>query len=250
MIIPVCRLSIFGDFRMFKPTSSNIVSWMQALQKEGYEMLPNIIQLTGPVVPSQFIEFSEPNKREARQLLRLTNQHIDVECSMIDSASWQETLQNVFSDLLKLLQTGLELDKETKGTRLGYSADVLIQEPDSHSFQPFYCNNNFGLVFGGGEMTVCDDWQHCFNQRMALETDSNKEMCNLILFMEKSSFPMISDDTQKIKKRQGLRISVDLNTKKENDMPRFLFDDMKVFCQSAMKEHLAVLKNIIKLVKL
>lgn len=256
MIIPICRLSIFGDFRMLEPTSSNVVTWTQALQGAGYEMLPNVIQPTepvllptGPQIPPQFIQFSESNKRETKQLLRLTNQRIDAECEIIDSESWQEVLKGIFDCLLKLIRVGSGFAQDTKGTRLAYYVDLMIKEPTPRAFQEFYCNNNFGLSFGDSGMTDCGEWTHRFNQNRPLMTALGEELCNLILLMESNVFRKVSPDTLKTEEYQGLRVSADLNTLGENNTPRFSINDMDVFCHAAMESHISILQSIVEMLK-
>ncbi len=256
MIIPICRLSIFGDFCMLEPTSSNIVTWTQALQGAGYEMLPNVIQPTEPVflptglhIPPQFIQFSESNKRETKHLLRLTNQRIDAECAIIDSESWQEELKGVFDSLLKLFRVGSGFAQDTKGTRLAYYVDLIVKELTPRAFQDFYCNNNFGLFFGDSGMTDCVEWTHRFNQNRSLMTASGEETCNLILLMEKSNISKVSPDTLKSEKYEGLRVSADLNTLRENNTPRFSVNDMDVFCHAAMESHINILQSVVEMLK-
>ena len=256
MIIPLCRLSIFGDFRMLEPTSSNVVSWSQTLQNEGYEMLPNVMQPIKPVflppgvsVPPQFIQFAESNKIETRKLLRLTNQRIDAECLIIESETWQETLKSVLPSLLKLLHTSIGFTENTLGTRLAYYADVLIKEPDAHGFQDFYRNSNFGISFGNAGMTECSEWTHRFNQNMPLPTATGEERCNLILLMESSIFQTVSSDTLNAVEYQGLHVSTDLNTLSENDVPRFSINDMDMFCSATLETHIDILQRIMELLK-
>lgn len=256
MIIPICRLSIFGDFRILEPTSSNVVAWTQTLQGAGYEMLPNVIQPTepvllpnGPHIPPQFIQFSESNKKETKQILRLTNQRIDAECAIIDAEPWQELLKGTFDSLLKLLCVGSGFAQDTKGTRLAYYVDAMIREPTPNAFQNFYCNNNFGLSFGDSGITNCGEWTHRFNQNMSLMTASGEELCNLILLMESNIFRKVSSDTLKVEEYQGLRVSADLNTLGENDTPRFTDNDMDIFCHAAMESHISVLQSILEMLK-
>lgn len=256
MIIPMCRLSIFGDFHMLEPTSANVVTWTQALQEDGYEMLPSVIQPTAPVPlpvalssPPQFIQFSESNRKGTGQFLRLTNQRIDAEFTMLDSESWLESLKSVFSSLSKLLHTGIKFVEGTKGTRLAYYVDALIKEPSSHAFKAFYCENNFGLHFGDSGMANCTEWAHRFNQKMSLPTVSGEEPCNLILLMESSVFQKISPDMPKAESYPGLHVAADLNTLGENDTPRFSIDDIEAFYPEAMNSHINVLQNIMEMLE-
>ena len=44
MHIFIFRLSIFGDFKQFVPTTTNVIAWTQALQQTGFNLLPSIMQ--------------------------------------------------------------------------------------------------------------------------------------------------------------------------------------------------------------
>lgn len=256
MIITMCRLSVFGNFPMLEPTSSNVITWTQALQNAGYEMLPNIIQPTDPVflpdgprTPPQFIQFSETTKTEARHLLRLANRRIDTECTMIQSEPWQEALKKNLDGLLKLLHVSDEFIQDTKSARIAYYSDAMLEEPTTRAFHDFYRGNNFGLSFDDSGMTDCKEWMHRFNQTGTLGLPSGEETCNFILTMENSLFRTISPERHETKEYQGLRVSADINTLGENDTPRFSINDMDKFGPAAMEAHIGVLQSITEILK-
>lgn len=80
-------------------------------------------------------------------------------------------------------------------------------------------------------------------------TASGEETCNLILLMEKSNISKVSPDTLKSEKYEGLRVSADLNTLRENNTPRFSVDDMDVFCHAAMESHINILQSVVEMLK-
>ena len=55
MYILTFRLSIFGDYKQYAPTSANSIAWTQALQTAGYDFLPNIIQTTQQIINVPFV---------------------------------------------------------------------------------------------------------------------------------------------------------------------------------------------------
>lgn len=236
------RLSIFGDYRQFAPTSENTVALTQSLQNAGYALLPNIIQLPpqqGQAGEKRMQFVSDDNVIRAVIL----PERIDVEFTRGAS----DRIDRLFADtpamVSDILQVVLSALGDPAGRRLAYYADALIPEPDDGPFEPFYQANNLGISLHNSP-DVCTEWNHRFNRRVFLPVSGNPELSNAIFSFESGTLQAVNAATGQRRTSRGLRILTDINTLHENADPRFDRTDIDSFFVAAHAMHLDVLQQL------
>lgn len=254
MHIFVFRLSMFGDFKKYVPTTANVIAWTQALQQEGFSLLPSIIQQppqlvnfpfaaipTGAISPSdKRIQFLSP---DGTYSVRILAERVDVEITQ----GVADTFEEYFADKLKfssdLMKAMIHVLSDVQGCRLAYYVDALLPEPSGKSFEKFYDQNNFNISIDGS-LGTCVEWSHRFNKRFMATIGEKNELSNAILLMESGMLQTINPSTGEQQSVKGLHILSDINTLAENMKERFAVKDLLDFSTSAQSVFLKFLEQI------
>lgn len=251
MHILTFRLSIFGDYKQYTPTSANSVAWTQALQIAGYDFLPNIIQTAQQIINVPFVSAKIGSNDKRMQFVspngdvnvRILAERVDVEFTMGAS----DTTEQYFTDKLpvasSIMNTMLATLGNVQGNRLAYYVDVIIPEAEDSSFADFYQVNNLGISVNNASET-CVEWNHRFNSRVPIEVDGNDELSNAILVLESGILQTVNAATGEQQEIKGLHIAADINTVAENKAIRFNSDSVSSFATHAQTLFLDLLRQI------
>lgn len=124
MHILTFRLSIFGDFSQFTPTTANTIAWTQALQKAGYNYLPSIFQVPQQVVNMPFLSVqlgASDNRMQfvsptGDTVIRILSERLDVELTQGVSDKPDAYLKDKLDLASKIMRLMLStLGSELKG---------------------------------------------------------------------------------------------------------------------------------------
>lgn len=237
MYILTYRFSLLGDFNRFTPTTSNIISWSQALQEKGYEFLPNIISSQPPMLPflpmqpipqDKRVQFTSP---QGDMTIRILANRVDIECSLMESDDPDRLLAEKYSTVENITKTVLSALGNAKGTRIAYYIDAFLPENGSVSIGEKCADYNLGLSIQN--YINCAEWMHRFNSRVKLNVGQAEEVCNAIFALESSVLNTQNNATGKQAELKGLHISADINTLAELIDERFDADCLLQFCGSA-----------------
>ena len=191
MYILTFRLSIFGDYKQYAPTSANSIAWTQALQTAGYDFLPNIIQTTQQIINVPFVSAKIGSNDKRMQFvspsgdvnIRILAERVDVEFTLGTSDTTEEYFTEKLPVASSIMDTILTTLGNVQGNRLAYYADIIIPEVEGSSFANFYQTNNLGISVNDAS-EKCVEWNHRFNSRVSIEVDSDIELSNAILVLE------------------------------------------------------------------
>ena len=235
------RMSIFGDFRNYNATTSNIVEFSSSFQKENLELLPTVLF-------SQTLTFDQtgntPVKSDEQRIqfnsisngisIKILPDRIDFEAPIENISDFSEYSSGKLRLLFPIMKAVLSVTQKTvKGHRLAHYVDILFPEKNNQSVQEFLCSHVFDLEADSGDMF--SEWEQRFNKPTKLSFGKEIEKCNTILSLSFATVDLIENDTgMKIQKR-GIRLMSDINTLADNSVPRFSFSDLKSFCNEAQK---------------
>ena len=254
MHVFVFRLSIFGDFKQFVPTTANVIAWTQALQQAGFNLLPSIIQQPPQFgnVPFVAIPTGALNSNEKRiqflspdgdYAIRILTERVDVELTQ----GIADTFEQYFTDKLKLasdlMNAMIHALGEVQGCRLAYYVDALLPEQNGKSFEKFYNQNNLNISIDGSSEN-CVEWSHRFNKRFAATIGEKSELSNAILLIESGVLQTVNASTGEQQSVKGLHILSDINTLAENGKERFTVADLDSFSNNAQSVFLKFLEQI------
>lgn len=250
MHILTFRLSIFGDYKQYTPTSANSIAWTQALQTAGYDFLPNIIQAAQQIINIPFVPAKIGSNDKRMQFvsldgdvnIRILAERVDVEFTLGVS----DTTEQYFTDKLpvasSIMSTMLTALGNVQGNRLAYYVDVIIPETENLSFADFYQANNLGISVNNAS-EKCVEWNHRFNSRVPIEVDQNNELCNAIFVLESGVLQAVNAATGEQQEIKGLHITADINTVAENKIIRFNSDSVSCFAARAQILFLDLLRQ-------
>lgn len=254
MHIFVFRLSMFGNFKQFVPTTSNVIAWTQSLQQAGFSLLPSIIQQPPQFVNIPFvavptgainsndkrIQFLSPDGDYA---IRILAERVDVELTQ----GVTDTVEQYFAEKLKLASdlmiAIIHTLGDVRGCRLAYYVDVLLPEPSGKSFEGFYNQNNLNISINGSSEN-CVEWSHRFNKRFTTTIGEKNELSNAILLIESGILQTVNASTGEQQSVKGLHILSDINTLAENGEERFAVADLADFSINAQSVFLKFLEQI------
>lgn len=250
------RLSIFGDYKSFTPTTDNIITWTQALKSAGYSFLPNIIQTTQAVINVPFVPMAPLQINPNDQRLQFVSQNGDSNIRILSDRIDVELAQGLCDDpklfftekllyIVQLMKTILTALGEVRGNRLAYFTDALLPEPKEGSFESFYQSNNMEIIIKSHPDT-CVEWNHRFNRRVNLDVANKNELCNAIFIMESGIIQTFNTQTGEQQTTKGLHFSSDINTLAENKEVRFDASSFDDFSSNAQDLFLDVLQQIQK----
>ena len=251
MHILAFRISIFGDYNHYAPTSANSIAWMQALQNAGYDFLPNIIPIVQPAINMPFISAKIGSNDNRMQFvspggdvnIRILSERIDVEFTL----GMSDTTEQYFADKLPLassiMNTMLAALGDIQGNRLAYYVDVIIPETEDLSSADFYRTNNLDISVNNASET-CVEWSHRFNSRVPIEVDNGNELSNAILVLESGALQTVNALTGEQQEIKGLHIAADINTLAENRDIRFNSDSVSCFAAHAQTLFLDLLRQV------
>lgn len=251
MHILTFRLSIFGDYKQYTPTSANSIAWTQALQTAGYDFLPNIIQTTQQIINVPFVsaKFGSNDKRmqfvspDGDVNIRILAERVDVEFSLGAS----DTTEQYFTENLPVASSIMNIMLATlgnvQGNRLAYYVDVIIPEAEDSSFADFYQANNLGISVNNAS-EKCVEWSHKFNSRVPIKVGGSDELSNAILVLESGILQTVNAATGEQKEIKGLHIVADINTVAENKVIRFNSDSVSCFASHAQTLFLNLLRQV------
>ena len=174
MYILTFRLSIFGDYKQYAPTSANSIAWTQALQTAGYDFLPNIIQTTQQIINVPFVSAKIGSNDKRMQFvspsgdvnIRILAERVDVEFTLGTSDTTEEYFTEKLPVASSIMDTILTTLGNVQGNRLAYYADIIIPEVEGSSFANFYQTNNLGISVNDAS-EKCVEWNHRFNSRVS-----------------------------------------------------------------------------------
>lgn len=251
MHILTFRLSIFGDYKQYAPTSANTIAWTQALQTAGYDFLPNIIQTAQQIINVPFISAKiGPDEKRMQFIsqngdvnIRILAERVDVEFTLGAS----DTTEQYFTDKLpvasSIMDTILSALGDVQGNRLAYYVDVIIPEKEDFSFADFYRENNLGISVNNVSES-CVEWNHRFNSRVPIKVDNNSELSNSILVLESGLLQTVNALTGEQQEIKGLHIVADINTVPENTTIRFNVNSVSCFANHAQALFLDLLRQV------
>lgn len=252
MHILTFRLSIFGNYQEFTPTTANTILWTQALQKAGHELLPSIIEqpaqqvMSIPFVPVQ-IGKNEKRMQFVSQagdcIIRILSDRVDVELTQGLSEDINQYFVEKLDVIAGMMDVILNALGKVRGNRLAYYIDALIPEVNSMTFNQFYQKNNLGISVSNLP-DECVEWNHRFNRRVSVEINGNSELCNIILGMETGLLQTVNTVTGEAQTLKGLHILSDINTLAENTKERFQPNDCSRFAVQAQNIFLDLLRQI------
>lgn len=237
MYILTYRFSLLGDFNRFTPTTSNIITWSQALQDKGYEFLPNIISSQPPVIPffpaqpipqDKRVQFTSP---QGDSIVRVLANRVDVESSLIEADNPNSILAEKIIIVGNLMRTMLSALGEAKGARVAYYVDAFLPESSLGSIDEKCAEYNLELSIQN--FVNCSEWSHRFNSRVKLNIGSSEEICNAIFTLESGVLNLQNNATGEQSESKGLHISADINTLAEVIEERFDADSLLQFCANA-----------------
>lgn len=250
MQILTYRLSVFGDFKRFVPTSENTIIWTQGFKNAGYELIPSIIQNTQAVMSIPFFNIPQGaiDKRmqfsslDGNIIVRFLAERVDVEFTMGNSNKYSQYFVENIQKACNLLSVALNILGNIKGTRVAYFTDILIEENQNNCFESFYSNN--ADIFINNYDGEYIEWQHRFNKRIFLDIAHTQERVNTILQMESGELQTIVQSTGVQQIIKGLHVMADINTIAENTTERFDIDSSLEFCNKAQELYLDLLNQI------
>lgn len=254
MHIFIFRLSIFGDFKQFVPTTTNVIAWTQALQQTGFNLLPSIMQQPPQLgnIPFAAVPMGGVNSGDKRlqflspdgeYAIRILAERVDVEFTQ----GVADEFEQYFVDKLKLatdlMKAMIQALGEVQGRRLAYYVDTLLPEQSGRSFEKFYNQNNLNILIDGSSEN-CIEWSHRFNKRFEATVGEKTELSNAILLMESGALQTVNASTGEQQVIKGLHILSDINTLAENGNERFTVDDLISFSNSAQSVFLKFFEQI------
>lgn len=251
MHILTFRLSIFGDYKQYAPTSTNSIAWTQALQTAGYNFLPNIIQTTQQIINVPFVTARIGSNDKRMQFvspdgdikIRILAERVDVEFTQGASDTTEQYFTDKLPEARSIINTMLATLGNVHGNRLAYYVDVIIPEAEDSSFADFYQANNLGISVNNAS-EKCIEWSHRFNSRVPIEVGGNDELSNAILVLESGILQTENVATGEQQEIKGLRIVADINTVVENKVTRFNSDSVSCFASNAQKLFLDLLRQV------
>lgn len=252
MYILTFRLSMFGDFKRFTPTATNIISWTQALQDEGYEFLPTIIQPPQQSINIPFgtVQIGSDEKRlqfnspEGNVFIRILAERVDIEFALGEADKPQQYFNEKIGTASVLAKLMLEKIGAGLGNRLAYYVDMVVPEPNNVNFDNFYKKYNLGISINA-QTEKCVEWSHRFNQRIFIDFGNQSELSNAIFAFDSGTLQTSNARTHENRTIFGLHYSADINTLAENSMERFTADQLQSYAQKAQVICLNVLEKII-----
>ena len=239
MYILTFRLSIFGDYKQYAPTSANSIAWTQALQTAGYDFLPNIIQTTQQIINVPFVSAKIGSNDKRMQLA----ERVDVEFTLGTSDTTEEYFTEKLPVASSIMDTILTTLGNVQGNRLAYYADIIIPEVEGSSFANFYQTNNLGISVNDAS-EKCVEWNHRFNSRVSIEVDSDIELSNAILVLESGILQTVNASTGEQQEIKGLHIAADINTVAENKLVRFNSNSLSSFASHAQTLFFDLLRQV------
>ena len=254
MHILVFRLSMFGDYNQFIPTTANVIAWTQALQQAGFNLLPSIIQQPPQLGNAPFVAIptgalSSNDKRiqflspDGDYVIRILAERVDVELTQ----GVADSLDQYFDDKLRLasdlMKATIHALGDVQGCRLAYYVDSILPEQSGKSFERFYNQNNLNISIDGSSEN-CVEWSHRFNQRFIATIDKKNELSNAILLIESGILQVVNASTGELQSVKGLHIHSDINTLAENGRERFTVADLDNFALVAQSVFLKFIEQI------
>lgn len=251
MHILTFRLSIFGDYKQFTPTTANTIAWTQALQKAGYEFLPNIIQAPQQVINLPFVPMQiGPNDKRMQFVsqngeisIRILSERVDIEFTQGATDNTEQYFADKLPAVSEMMKVILGALGDLKGNRMAYFVDALIPEPDGKTFDGFYQKNNLEISMNNAS-DVCVEWNHRFNRRVLIDIDGTEELSNAILILESGVLQTVNATTGEQQTIKGLHISADINTVAENKSERFTQKSVDSFAANAQAMYLNILQQV------
>ena len=251
MYILTFRLSIFGDYKQYAPTSANSIAWTQALQTAGYDFLPNIIQTTQQIINVPFVSAKIGSNDKRMQFvspsgdvnIRILAERVDVEFTLGTSDTTEEYFTEKLPVASSIMDTILTTLGNVQGNRLAYYADIIIPEVEGSSFANFYQTNNLGISVNDAS-EKCVEWNHRFNSRVSIEVDSDIELSNAILVLESGILQTVNASTGEQQETKGLHIAADINTVAENKLVRFNSNSLSSFASHAQTLFFDLLRQV------
>lgn len=232
MHILTLRLSLFGDYKRYTPTTENSIQWTQALQKAGYEFLPNIIQVQQPTpqgAAEKRMQFVAPT---GDICVRILAERIDVEFARGVSDQMDRCFADRLAMGVKIMSVMQAALGGVKGQRLAYYVDAFIPEQEKPMLQRFYQDNNLGITLHGAH-DECIEWNHRFNRRTPIDISGTSEECNVIFALESGVMQAIHTAAREHLTYRGVRVTADINTLAENGEKRFGAAQAESFFASA-----------------
>ena len=244
------RLSIFGDFKHFAPTPENTIAWTQGFKDAGYELIPSVIQSPQAVIAVPFLTVQQGTVEKRMQfsstdgsiIVRFLSERMDIEFTQGVSVQFDKYFVDSIPNARSLFSVALNLLKNTKGTRLAYFTDILIEEHKPNCFASLY-SDNAGISLNNYEGEYIE-WSHRFNKRITLDISQNKETINTILQLESGTLQTIMPTTGAQQVIKGLHVATDINTLAETAMERFDNNDALEFFTKAQEVFLDMLSQI------
>ena len=235
------RMSIFGDYRNYNATTSNIVEFSSSFQKEKLELLPTVLY-------SQTITFDQsgnnPVKSDEQRIqfnsvsdgisVKILPDRIDFEAPIentSDFLGYSKVKLHLFYPIMKAVLSVTQ--KAVKGYRLAHYVDILFPEKDDQSIQGFLCSHIFNLEDDSGDMY--SEWEQRFNKPTKVSFGKSIEKCNTIFSLSFATVDLIENDTGNKMQKRGIRLTSDINTVADNSVPRFSCSDLKSFCNEAQQ---------------
>ena len=247
------RISLFGDFNRFAPTTTNIIKWSQAFQNRGYDFLPNIIDTQMPL--NLFIPI-QPNAQDKRiqfasqqsdLFVRILANRIDAEYISFESDDPKRELTKKTEELNVLMEILLNELDNPKGIRLAFYVESMLPEKKENGFKDVYTSQNLGITVPKAKDYV--EWMHRFNAHTVLKTGLSEEVCNSIISFESAVLNTQDISNGKPLEMKGLHISADINTLAERIEERFDISNLKEFCLNSQTLYLNVCEQICELFK-
>ena len=246
MQILTLRLSVFGDYKRYIPTAQNSIQWTQALQKAGYDFLPNMIQVQQPAsqgtpaTTEKRMQFVSPS---GDICIRILAERVDVEFARGSSDHLDRYFADKFAMGTQIMSTMLSALGDTKGRRLAYYVDAFIPEQEGKSLQTFYQDNNLGISLRNS-CDECVEWNHRFNRRACFDVNGEGEVSNIIFTSESGVMQALHVATHERLAYRGMRITADINTLAENEDERFGAAHAEGFYSQAHTLYLGVMQQL------
>lgn len=254
MYILTLRLSIFGDYAEYVPTTDNTLKWTKAFQEAGYEFLPSIIQNPQAVISIPFMTVQQTSTEKRIQfasekgdiVVRFLAERVDVEVTQGETSNPDDYYLDNLDNLSRLMNVALHALGDIKGNRLAYYTELMIKSPEPDTFSKFYAENNLGISMNNysGEYA---EWSHRFNKRICFNVASKEETINTILAMNSGFLHTVEKSSGKQSAIKGLHVAADINTIAENTTIRFDCDTVNEFYTKAQSVFLDLLRQVRKI---
>ena len=228
------QTSLFGSFIDIKPKSDLVFSLLSNLKDE--QFIPGTVDLatidikTGKLTTESRMQFISQDKTWSIVFLQ---ERIDFNYNFQENTEKIKNIEKLSAHANHLINKVFSEFSETTGNRLAVNCKILMEEFSEEQFNAFV--NRFIVPLNINKNGKLAEWSVRYNYNNQINVDiEKKEQSNCIIDISQVINKVNSEEKRVL-------ISLDVNTLKENQEPRFKYENLLKFSDGAkrfMKEAL------------